>query len=312
MIAVLAGGVGAARFLRGLVRVVSPDQVVVIGNTGDDIHVYGVDVSPDVDIVIYMLAGVFDEERGYGILGEGRSVMEELRAAGTDAWFDLGDRDLGVCAARTAWLARGATPGEIAARIARRFGVATTILPMTDDPVRTLVRVREPDGREPELHFQEYWVARRARDPALGVRLDGAARARPAPGVLDAIATAETVVVAPSNPVVSIGTILTVPGIRDAVRNTRARVVGISPIVGGRVVRGMADKLMPAVGADVSALGVATLYRDFLDAFVIDVQDESLAPSIEALGMRVSVAQTLMHTPEDAAALAKHALESAR
>ena len=196
---------------------------------------------------------------------------------------------------------------EATARICARFGLDITLLPMTDDLVFTTVRVRGPEG-EADVHFQEYWVRHRAGLPALGVTLEGGSDARPAPGVLDAIASAEAVIVAPSNPVVSIGTILSVPGIRDALRATRAPVVGVSPIVGGAVVRGMADKLLPVVGADVSARGVAGLYRDFLNGFVIDVVDGGARDEIERLGPVVETTQTMMHTPEDAAALAKATL----
>jgi LPPG:FO 2-phospho-L-lactate transferase len=310
MIAVLAGGVGAARFLRGLVRVVPPSDITVIGNTGDDIDIYGVHVSPDLDIVTFMLAGVLDEQRQFGITGDTHTVMDELAATGHDTWFTLGDRDYAVCLARTLLMEEGVPLHEATARICARFGVGISLLPMTDDLVFTTVRVRTPEG-EAEIHFQEYWVRHRASLPALAVTLEGGADARPAPGVLDAIAGAEAVIVAPSNPVVSIGTILDVPGIRDALRATRAPVVGISPIVGGEVVRGMADKLLPVAGAEVSARGVASLYRDLLDAFVIDIVDVDTSNEIEALGMLVESTQTMMHTPEDAAALAKVALELA-
>jgi len=307
MIAVLAGGVGAARFLRGLVRVIPPSDVTVIGNTGDDIDIYGVHVSPDLDIVTFMLAGVLDEQRQFGITGDTHTLMDELAATGHDTWFTLGDRDYAVCLARTLMMEEGLPLHEATARICARFGLDITLLPMTDDLVFTTVRVRGPEG-EADVHFQEYWVRHRAGLPALGVTLEGGSDARPAPGVLDAIASAEAVIVAPSNPVVSIGTILSVPGIRDALRATRAPVVGVSPIVGGAVVRGMADKLLPVVGADVSARGVAGLYRDFLNGFVIDVVDGGARDEIERLGPVVETTQTMMHTPEDAAALAKATL----
>jgi LPPG:FO 2-phospho-L-lactate transferase len=313
VIVVLAGGVGAARFLRGLVRVVPPRDVTVVGNTGDDIEIYGVHVSPDLDIVTYTLGGAIDEERGWGLLGDTHTIIEELRAQGTDAWFTLGDRDFAICLARTLALRTGESLSSITARLLERFGVELRLIPMTDDPVATRVLVADDDGNELDLHFQEYWVARRARDEVLSVRLDGAERARPAPGVLDAIANAEAVLLAPSNPVVSIGTILSIPGIGDALGATPAPVVGVSPIVGGAPVRGMADKLMPAAGADVSARGAASLYRDFLDGWVIDVVDGGLAAGIEHdTGARVEITQTLMRTIEDAAALAKVALELVR
>jgi LPPG:FO 2-phospho-L-lactate transferase len=312
MIVVLAGGVGAARFLRGLVRVVPAEDVTVVGNTGDDFVVYGVHVSPDLDIVTYTLGGAIDEERGWGLAGDTHGLLAELRALGVDAWFTLGDRDYGVCLFRTLAMAAGQTLSAVTAAISERFGSGIRLLPMTDDPVATRVTIRD-DDRDRELHFQEYWVRRRARDEVRSVRLDGAERARPAPGVLDAIASAEAVLIAPSNPVVSIGTILSVPGVREAIRGTDAPVVGVSPIVGGAPVRGMADKLMPAAGVDVSALGAASLYRDILDGWVVDLVDAELAdPIASELGIRVEAAQTMMRTVEDAAALAKIAREHAR
>jgi len=310
MIVVLAGGVGAARFLRGLVRVVPPSEVTVIGNTGDDIDIYGVHVSPDLDIVTFMLAGILDEQRQFGITGDTHTLMAELAATGQDTWFTLGDQDYAVCLARTLLLEEGEPLHAATARIAERFGIGIRLIPMTDDLVFTTIRVHAPDG-ETDLHFQEYWVRHRAALPAIGVTLEGGGDSRPAPGVLDAIANAEAVIVAPSNPVVSIGTILAVPGIRDALRTTRAPVVGVSPIVGGAVVRGMADKLMPVVGAEVSARGAAGLYEDFLDGFVIDAVDSDARGSIEQLAVAVETTQTMMHTPDDAAALAKVALELA-
>jgi LPPG:FO 2-phospho-L-lactate transferase len=312
VIVVLAGGVGAARFLRGVVRVVPPGEVAVIGNTGDDFDIYGVHVSPDLDIVIYTLGGAIDEERGWGQAGDTHVMLEGLRALGVDTWFTLGDKDHAVCLARTLALGEGEPLSSITAGIAERFGAGVRMLPMTDDPVATRVLVADEEGHELDLHFQEYWVGRRARDEVLSVRLDGAEHARPGPGVLEAIVSAEAILLAPSNPVVSIGTILAVPGIRDALSETDAPVVGVSPIVGGAPVRGMADKLMPSAGVDVTATGAASLYRDFLDGWVIDLVDAPLAQEIEAFGVRVEVAQTLMHTVEDSAALAKVALELAR
>lgn len=313
VIVVLAGGVGAARFLRGLVRAVPPAEVTVVGNTGDDFIVYGVHVSPDLDIVTYTLGGAIDDERGWGLAGDTHHLLEELRALGVDAWFTLGDRDYGVCLFRTLALSAGQTLSDVTASIAERFGAGIRLLPMTDAHVATHVTIADEEGREREVHFQEYWVRRRARDDVKSVRLVGAERARPGPGVLDAIAAAEAVLIAPSNPVVSIGTILAVPGIREALQHTRAPVVGVSPIVAGAPVRGMADKLMPSAGAEVTALGAARLYREVLDGWVIDLVDAHLEPVIASeLGIRVEVAQTLMRTVEDAAALAKVALEVAR
>lgn len=303
MITVLAGGVGAARFLRGLVRVVPPSEVTVVSNTGDDLHIYGAHVSPDVDIVVYTLAGVVDEGRGWGQRGDTTHVLDGMAALGEDTWFTLGDADFATCLARRSAIEAGGTASSFAATLAERYRVACRILPMTDDSVATMVRV--PGG---EIHFQEYWVRRRAADPVLGVRLEGSEWARPAPGVTAAIRSADAVLIAPSNPIVSIGTILAVPGIRDAVRSTAAPVVGVSPIVGGAVVRGMADKLMTGLGLEVSCAAVARLYEDLLDGFVIDRADAARAAEIEAAGIPVDVTQTMMRTDEDAASLAKTAL----
>jgi LPPG:FO 2-phospho-L-lactate transferase len=312
MIAVLAGGVGAARFLRGLVRAHPAPDVTVVGNTGDDIEIYGVHVSPDLDSVTYTLGGVNDEARGWGREGDTYTMLDELRALGVDTWFTLGDKDFGVCLARKLALDGGEPLSVVTARLAERFAIGIRLLPMTDDPVATRVIVTDEAGRRRDLHFQEYWVARRARDDVVSVRLDGAGRARAGPGVLEAIASADAVLVAPSNPVVSIGTILAVPGIREALAATGAPVVGVSPIVGGAPVRGMADKLMPSAGVEVTATGAASLYRDFLDGWVIDLVDAELSSGVEALGVRVAVAQTMMNSVEDAAALAKVTLELAR
>lgn len=303
MITVLAGGVGAARFLRGLVRVVPPSDVTIVSNTGDDLHIYGAHVSPDVDIVVYTLADVVDGDRGWGRRGDTMNVLTGMAAFGEDTWFALGDADLATCLARRMAIEEGGTASSFAATLAERYRVACRILPMTDDSVATMVRI--PGG---EIHFQEYWVRRRAQDPVLEVRLDGADWSRPAPGVLASISSADAVLIAPSNPIVSIGTILAVPGIRDALRSTAAPVVGVSPIVGGQVVRGMADKLMRGLGLEVSCVAVARLYEDFLDGFVIDHADASRAHEIEDAGIPAVVAQTMMRTDEDAASLAKTAL----
>ena len=303
-LAVLAGGIGAARFLRGLVRAHDPSMITIIGNTGDDLRLHGLHVSPDLDTLTYTLGGGVHAEQGWGRADERFDVAGELADRyGVEQWFTLGDRDLATHLVRTGILATGGTLSEATARIAEAWGLQVRLLPTTDDPVST--RVRTTDGRV--LHFQEYWVGERAKPDVAQVWLEGAEDARPAPGVLDAIAAAAAVVVCPSNPVVSIGTILAVPGIREALR---ARpVVGVSPIVGGRVVRGMADKLLPAVGAGVDAAAVAGLYADFLDAWVLDRADEALAPQLRADGLSVAVTDTIMRDVDASAALASTALE---
>lgn len=305
MLTVLAGGAGAAKFLRGLMRVADPGDVAVVSNTGDDIRLYGAHVSPDVDIVVYTLAGIVDDTRGWGIAGDTFRVLEGIRALGLDAWFTLGDADFATCLARAEFLRDGGTPSAFAARMAAAHDVKARILPMTDDPVATMITTAAGE----RIHFQDYWVRRRAADPVAAVHLDGAQGARPGPGVVEAIERSEAVLIAPSNPIVSIGTILSVPGIRDALRATPAPVVGVSPIVGGRVVRGMADKLMSGLGIDVSCAGVAGLYDDVVDGFVIDAVDAPLLDATAAAGRCVvETAQTMMRTPEDAAGLAKSAL----
>jgi LPPG:FO 2-phospho-L-lactate transferase len=309
-ITALAGGIGAGKFLRGLVRAVPPEDVAVIVNTADDVAMHGLHVSPDLDSVTYWLGDVFDRERGWGRRDETFRATEELRALGApDAWFNLGDLDLATHLFRTARLAEGASLSEVTARVAARFGVASRLLPMSDDPVATRVVVVS-NGEEIDLHFQEYWVKRRAQDEVKAIRYEGADRARPAPDVLDAIADAEAIVICPSNPVASIGPILAVPGLREALGARRDRVVGISGIVGGAPLAGMADKLMPVAGVEVTAAGAAECYRGCLHAWVIDELDRSLVPRIEATGVRVAVTDTIMTDDDRAEALARVALEA--
>jgi LPPG:FO 2-phospho-L-lactate transferase len=306
----LAGGIGAGKFLRGLTRVVPGPDLTVIVNVADDVEIHGLHVSPDPDSVTYWLAGAFDRERGWGRRGDTFHATDELRSFGADdAWFSLGDLDLATHVFRTDLLRRGVPLSVVTDRIAAHFGVTARLLPVTDEPIETRIACRDlRTGAPIDLHFQEYWVKRRASDPVEGVRYEGATRARPAPGVLAAIAEADIVVVCPSNPVVSIGPILAVPGVRGAVERRRDRVVGVSGIVGGGPVAGMADKLMPAVGIEVSAAGVAVHYRDLLGAWLIDTTDAALAPRIEGLGIRVGVADTIMRDDDRAETVAREAL----
>jgi LPPG:FO 2-phospho-L-lactate transferase len=307
MLVALAGGVGAARFLRGLLRVHDPGGVVVVGNTGDDLRMHGLAVSPDLDSVAYTLAGLADEERGWGLAGETWNVGEALGRLGEPGWFALGDRDIATHLLRTRLLAEGATLSAATAEVCRRLGVPLRLLPMSDQRVETRVEVDGPDGPE-DLGFQEWWVGRQARDPVRRVRFEGVERARPAPGVLEALAAASGIVLCPSNPVVSIAPILAVPGVRDAIQAAPCRVVAVTPIVGGAPVRGMADRLLPARGVEVSARGVAGLYAGLADAFVLDAVDAGQVGDVTALGLEAVVVPTLMRTVEDAAALAKAAL----
>jgi LPPG:FO 2-phospho-L-lactate transferase len=307
MLVALAGGVGAARFLRGLLRVHHPAGVVVVGNTGDDLRMHGLAISPDLDSVAYTLAGLADVERGWGLAGETWNVRDALVRLGEPGWFALGDRDIATHLLRTRLLAEGATLSAATAALCQRLGVPVRLLPMSDQRVETRVEVDGPAGPE-DLGFQEWWVGRQARDPVRRVRFEGVERARPAPGVLEAIGEASGIVLCPSNPVVSIAPILAVPGIRDAIQAAACRVVAVTPIIGGAPVRGMADRLLPAWGVEVSARGVAGLYAGLADAFVLDAVDADQAGDVAGLGLEPVVVPTLMRTVEDAAALAKAAL----
>jgi LPPG:FO 2-phospho-L-lactate transferase len=301
-IAVLCGGVGAARFLRGVVQVVEPSSVVAVVNTGDDVILHGLHVSPDLDTVTYTLAGAISAERGWGLEGETWAAMDALaRYKSPLAWFNLGDRDLATHLFRTQRLAEGAPLSTVTAEIARAWDVAVTVLPVTDDRLETRMDV----VGEGEIGFQEYFVGRQHGVPVRAVRFDGADESRPAPGVLDNVNDAERVVIAPSNPIVSIGPVLAVPGIREAVVAARPRVVAVSPIVAGAALKGPADRLLAELGHEVSVVGVARLYAPLAAALVVDEADAALASAVEAEGMRCIVAPTVMRGPAEAAALAR-------
>jgi LPPG:FO 2-phospho-L-lactate transferase len=305
----LAGGIGAGKFLRGLVRAVPASSVTAVVNTGDDVVIHGLRVSPDLDSVTYWMGDAFDRDRGWGRREETFRATEELRAFGAhDAWFGLGDLDLATHLFRTPQLAAGVPLSAVTERVAARFGIQARLLPMSDDTVTTRIGVVE-SGVEIDLHFQEYWVARRARDEVKSFRFEGVEDARPGPGVLAAIETADVVVICPSNPVVSVGPILAVPGVRDAVAARRDRVVGISPIVGGAPLAGMADRLMPVAGLEVTALGAARSYGDLLAAWVVDNADAELSDRIAGeLGVRVGATDTIMRDDPTSEALARFAL----
>lgn len=300
----LAGGVGAAKFLRGLVAATDPQNVTIIGNTADDEVIHGLHVSPDLDIVTYTLAGIVDPATGWGIAGDTTHALDRMAKLGAEVWFRLGDRDIGTHLARTTWLSEGVPLSEITDRIRRALGVGARILPMTDDPVRT--RVTTAAGIE--RAFQDYFVRHGHSEKVSQVRMEGAVASAPAPRVIESLEQAQRIVVCPSNPVVSIGPILAVPGIRDALRSRREEVFAISPIVEGAALKGPADRLLPVLGAEVSAAGVAGLYRDFCGTFVIDLRDAHEAGRIESLGMRPLVLETVMSTPQVAVALAKEIL----
>jgi LPPG:FO 2-phospho-L-lactate transferase len=303
MITALAGGVGAARFLTGLVELVNQKDLSVIVNTGDDIELFGLHISPDVDIVTYTLAGIVDEEKGWGIRGDTFHCLEALRKFNGETWFNLGDMDLATHIFRTNLLKNGVKLSEVTARVSRLLGLEVAILPMTDDRFETRVLIEEG-----LVHFEEYFVKRGGKDEVLGVEFLGGDRAKPAAGVLEAIMEAEKVIVCPSNPIVSIGTILAVNDVRDALRRTDAKKVAVSPIIDGAPVKGPADKLMRGLGFEVSAFSVAELYSDFLDAFVLDVADSAEKDRIEKLGIEVEVTNTLMKSLKDKVELARAVL----
>jgi LPPG:FO 2-phospho-L-lactate transferase len=280
------------------------DSVTIIGNTGDDSVMHGLHISPDLDIVAYTLAGIVDSA-GWGISGDTTNALEQMGRYGLETWFTLKDRDIGTHMARTHLLAEGVSLAEVTDRIRRSLGVGARIIPMSNDPVRTKIVTTGGEVRD----FQEYFVKLRHSDEVAGVEFDGAGSAGPAPGVLEAIEEADLLIVCPSNPVLSIGPILSVPGIRDALVRRRAGVVAISPIIAGSALKGPAATLLPVVGAEATATGVAGLYRDFCGTMVLDKADAGEAAPVEALGMRVLVTQTIMHTPADAKQLAKEIME---
>jgi LPPG:FO 2-phospho-L-lactate transferase len=311
VIVVLAGGIGAARFLRGLLAL-DPGEVTVIGNTGDDITLHGLRVCPDLDTVMYTLGGGVHEEQGWGRADETFTVAAELRAYGVGPdWFTLGDRDVATHLVRTQMLDAGYPLSAVTAALCARWGTGVRLLPMSDDRVETHVVVTDDAGRR-AVHFQEYWVRMRAKVPAEAVVYVGVEKARPGPGVAEAIAAADVVVVAPSNPVVSVGTILAVPGIRDALVTTTAPVVGISPIVGGRPVRGMADRMLAAVGVEATAAAVAAHYgAELLDGWLVDERDADAVEAVEAIGIGCVARPLLMTDAAATAAIARAALDLA-
>jgi LPPG:FO 2-phospho-L-lactate transferase len=304
----LAGGVGAARLLRGLVQVVDPAEVTAIVNTGDDMVLHGLHISPDVDTVLYTLAGQVNPETGWGLATETWAAMRELEVLGGESWFRLGDRDLATHLYRTERLASGATLGEVTAELAEARRVGVRVVPMSDDPVRTRLTLAQDAPGAPagtEVAFQHYFVGLGHAVAVRAVRFEGAEAARPAPGVLEAIEAAEAIVACPSNPIVSLGPILAVPGVRDALAARRTRVVAVSPIVAGAALKGPADRLLTELGHESSAAGVARLHAAWAGTLVIDEKDAALAPRVEAEGVRPLVAPTVMSSPARAAALAR-------
>jgi LPPG:FO 2-phospho-L-lactate transferase len=310
VICVLAGGVGAARLLAGLVQVVPPNEITVVGNVGDDLVLHGLHISPDLDTITYTLADQVDPERGWGLRDETWQAMDMVGRYGGVSWFNLGDRDLGTHLFRTHRLSEGATLSEATAEIVAAWQLGFRLLPVTDDPLRTRVTVQDPDG-DREVGFQEWFVQRHHDVTVHDLRFVGADEASPAPGVLEALIEADVVVVAPSNPLVSIGPLLAVPGVEDAVRSVRHKVVAVSPIVAGAALKGPADRLMRDMGHEPSVVGVARLYRELAATLVVDDADAGLAPAVEAEGMAAVVSPTVMSTPAIAAALGRTLLAAA-
>jgi LPPG:FO 2-phospho-L-lactate transferase len=303
-ITALAGGVGASKLLLGLYDVADPRALTVIVNTGDDISLHGLKISPDLDIVTYTLAGIVDPAKGWGFRGETFHALKRLAAFGRVNWFNLGDRDLATHIHRTAMLAEGKSLSQVAESIRTALGVKSHILPMSDQLVPTII-----DTNEGALHFQEYLVRRRAEPVVRGIRFDGVENARPAPGLLEAIRDAGRIVICPSNPLISIGPILAVAGIREALRARKKDVIAVCPIVGGKSLKGPSDKMLAQLGHQSSASGVAKLYCDFTGTFVIDPVDKSQADAIRKLGLQVTVIPTVMKTRAQKRKLARALLE---
>jgi len=305
MIVVLTGGTGGAKFIQGLKQCLVPSELTIVVNTGDDLLWWGLHVSPDLDSITYALAGMLSKNRGWGVEGDTFHCLKVMGRLGELTWFQLGDRDLALHLFRTELLAAGKSLAEVTEEIARRLRIESRILPMTNARLET--RIRTPAG---ELGFQEYFVRERYSLPVREVRFTGADQAEPAPGVLEAIASADAVLLAPSNPVTSIGPILAVPSIRESLVRTAAPIGAVSPIIGGAAVSGPAGTLMESQGLPVSVEGIARVYADFLDVLIMDEQDAAEATKVERMGIRVRVTQTLMKSSEDKAWLARTAFEA--
>lgn len=304
-IVVLSGGVGGARFLEGLVQVIPQEKIFVIGNTGDDEIFYGLHVSPDLDIVVYTLAGVVNELQGWGFKDETYSVMDQLTTLGNPDWFRLGDRDLATHIHRTNLLKQGKTLSQVTDELCRQFGLRIKLVPMSDQPVHT--KMKTSRGTIP---FQEYFVKNKTQDTVTAITFEGIEKAKPAPGILKAISDAKIIILAPSNPYVSIGSILAVPGIRNALQQTKANIVAISPIIKGAAIKGPADKMLKSMHREASAVGVAGLYKDFVDTMVIDNQDKELANQMQQLGMKTIITNTIMKDKKAKKDLAKVVLNA--
>lgn len=303
-ITALAGGIGAAKFLLGLTRVMPAEDLHIIANTGDDIELFGLRISPDIDTVTYTLAGVINQAFGWGLAGDTFESLKWLARYGEPVWFNLGDRDLATHIYRTNALRQGKSLTEVTRQIAASLGVSAKIIPMTDSYTPT--RVLTDEG---ELHFQEYFVGRRCEPRVAGIRFADIEAAKPAEGVIESILQADAVIVCPSNPFISIGPILAVPGIRQALQQTEAKVLAITPIIAGQALKGPAADMLRDLGHEVSARGVAAIYQDFVKLFVLDEADASLQQAIEDSGMRVALLNTVMQTLEDKERLARQVLQ---
>jgi LPPG:FO 2-phospho-L-lactate transferase len=302
----LAGGVGAAKFLRGLIEIAPQENVNIIGNVGDDITFYGLHISPDLDIVMYTLADLVCKKRGWGIEGDSFNCLNMLSRYGFDPWFKLGDMDLATHIYRTYLLRNGLTLSQVTLELCRRLGLKVKLIPVTDNYLRTIILSSE--GR---LSFQEYFVKRKCEPKVLNVIFEGSDKAEPAPGVLESLEEANIIVLCPSNPILSIGPILAVKGIRNFLRKSSKPIVAISPIIAGKALKGPADKIMLELGLKPSALTVAEIYKDFLKVFILDVRDKSLKPEIEELGIKVILADTIMSDLSKQIALASETLKAA-
>ena len=303
-ITALGGGVGASKLLLGLYEVLAPSLLTIIVNTGDDIELHGLKISPDLDIVTYTLAGIVDSAKGWGVRGETFHALKRLAAYGRPNWFNLGDRDLGTHIHRTALLAEGHSLAQAAESIRAALEVKARILPMSNDRVPTTI-----ESDEGPLHFQEYLVKRGAEPVVKGIRFEGVEAARPAPGVLEAIREASRIIICPSNPLISIAPILAVPGVREQLRARKSDVFAVCPLVGGKSLKGPSDKMLAQLGHQATALGVAKLYADFTSTFVIDPADKTQAAAIGRLGMKVAILPTVMKTRAEKHRLARALLE---
>lgn len=304
MITALAGGVGASKFLKGLVQLVPQKELTIIGNTGDDIELYGLQISPDLDIVMYTLAGIVNQTTGWGVKDDSFECLEMLKQYGLQTWFNLGNKDLATHIYRTHLLNQGLPLSEVTEKLCKQLGLQVRLIPMSDDKIATMV-VTDSET----IHFEEYLIKRGTQDKVVGIDFEGIKNSKPACEVVDSILNSDAIILCPSNPLVSIGPILSVPGVRDAMKTTKTKKIAISPIVGGLTIKGPADKMMRGLGIEVSAYGVALMYQDFLDIFVIDTVDKDQKSRIEALDIDVVTTNTVMKTLDDKIKLAKTVLK---